>query len=467
MSIFPSYKFESKVWTLTKHHFRSIDTWLDGICKSFCVEHAWYSDALAIAAAAGKRSIFAEDDDESAGGEDSELEDEEQVVIESCKPATDGELKEQETVCLPQKSFEPEINETGTNGGKFTSEKAEIGSTKRPKRISKLRSSSTSGKEISKSLTSLESIKKSPRDLPRTYYVGKSNGWKLVKAAMDRRGWQQLPFEYQFSNRFGLKWVERRSQIDYRAHVPGQLVCHIPNNDCITTKIGLLYTLKDCFCKQSIGSAAKIHVPWLPETYDLESPADCDALIQAEKSLVRIKKEQSREQAAQTENTSSPSKSSKKSFPLTPSKLSEKQPQEVGGIWIYKPTSNNRGRGIRVLCGLDKLKEACYGSESSDNTNSTPIVKGIVQKYIEKPLLVNREGYKFDIRVYLLIARNYPTTLAFYHPGYCRLSLKPYSLDLNQLEDASVHLTNASIQKKDPIYATLKESQVSQKTSHN
>ena len=58
------------------------------------------------------------------------------------------------------------------------------------------------------------------------------------------QGWQQLPFEYQFSSRFGLKWVERRSQIDYRSHVSGQLVCHIPNNDCICTKIGLLATLR-------------------------------------------------------------------------------------------------------------------------------------------------------------------------------------------------------------------------------
>jgi hypothetical protein len=68
------------------------------------------------------------------------------------------------------------------------------------------------------------------KNIPKTYYVSKSNGWRLVKDALDKRGWQQLPFEYQFSTRFGLKWVERRSQIDYKSHTPGQLVCHIPNN---------------------------------------------------------------------------------------------------------------------------------------------------------------------------------------------------------------------------------------------
>ena len=45
--------------------------------------------------------------------------------------------------------------------------------------------------------------------------MSQSNGWKLVKEALDKRGWQQLPFEYQFSSRFGLKWVERRYVYHY------------------------------------------------------------------------------------------------------------------------------------------------------------------------------------------------------------------------------------------------------------
>ena len=90
---------------------------------------------------------------------------------------------------------------------------------------------------------SLEMQKK----LPRTYFVQKANGWRLVKAAMDKRGWQQLPFEHNFSNRFGLKWVERRGHIDYKAHTPGQLVCHIPNNDVICTKSGLMTAFRGYF----------------------------------------------------------------------------------------------------------------------------------------------------------------------------------------------------------------------------
>lgn len=73
--MFPSYKFTSTTWTLVKYHFRSLDTWLDGVCKSHCDEHPWHSDALNYLEAAGKRSIFCdacEEQDCSAGGDDVE-----------------------------------------------------------------------------------------------------------------------------------------------------------------------------------------------------------------------------------------------------------------------------------------------------------------------------------------------------------------------------------------------------------
>lgn len=277
------------------------------------------------------------------------------------------------------------------------------------------------------------------RDFSRTYYVNKTNGWRMVRDALDKRGWTQLPFDFGFSNRYGLKWVERRVSIDYVAHMPGQLVCHLPNNDIITTKIGLYSTLKDKFCRAPPGVAAPNHPPWLPHTYDLECPADCNALIQEEERLLAGgSNDHNAEQQAKSESG--------------------------GGIWIYKPSCKNRGRGIRVISGMDSLKELCYGkpmgSGGADAEHVTTLpYKGIVQKYITDPLLVMEEGYKFDIRCYLLIARNFPTTLAFYSPGYVRLALKPYSLD--SLDDCCAHLTNASVQKKEnPAYLNNKDIQV-------
>lgn len=79
---------------------------------------------------------------------------------------------------------------------------------------------------------------------------------------------------------------------------------------------------------------------------------------------------------------------------------------------------------------------------------------------MENPLLVGADGFKFDIRCYMLIARNAPTVMAFYHPGYCRLTLKPYSAAADLIDDPTIHLTNAAIQKKDPLYKENKESQI-------
>ena len=53
---FDSYKFESTAYHSIKFHYKSLDTWLEGICKSHCSEHNWNSSNLQWAP--GKSSIF-------------------------------------------------------------------------------------------------------------------------------------------------------------------------------------------------------------------------------------------------------------------------------------------------------------------------------------------------------------------------------------------------------------------------
>ena len=48
VSYHDSYKFVSTSYHSMKFHYRSIDTWLDGICKSFCHEHKWKSARHAV-----------------------------------------------------------------------------------------------------------------------------------------------------------------------------------------------------------------------------------------------------------------------------------------------------------------------------------------------------------------------------------------------------------------------------------
>lgn len=90
---------------------------------------------------------------------------------------------------------------------------------------------------------------------------------------------------------------------------------------------------------------------------------------------------------------------------------------------------------------------ACFGK----------IPRAIIQRYCINPLLV--EGYKFDIRCYMLVARTDPGYLAFYHPGYCRFTMLPYSYDPANAGDPFIHLTNAAVQKKHPNYQERKNKQ--------
>lgn len=56
-----------------QYHFKSIDTWLMGICQSHCTEHSWKRSKYQ----PGKRSIFAENQPNGNQDEDAEQEDEE------------------------------------------------------------------------------------------------------------------------------------------------------------------------------------------------------------------------------------------------------------------------------------------------------------------------------------------------------------------------------------------------------
>ena len=58
---FDSYKFTSTSYHSIKFHYRSIDTWLEGVCKSWCQEHEWRNSKVQWAP--GKNSIFNFDDD--------------------------------------------------------------------------------------------------------------------------------------------------------------------------------------------------------------------------------------------------------------------------------------------------------------------------------------------------------------------------------------------------------------------
>ncbi|XP_041479461.1 protein polyglycylase TTLL10-like [Lytechinus variegatus] len=91
VQIFDSYRFVSKSYHSMVYHFKSIDTWLQGICKSYCDEHPWTRTKYK----PGKKSIFSierkrkEEDEfeEAADASDADEEEEEEV-----KKEDDGQI---------------------------------------------------------------------------------------------------------------------------------------------------------------------------------------------------------------------------------------------------------------------------------------------------------------------------------------------------------------------------------------
>ena len=135
-------------------------------------------------------------------------------------------------------------------------------------------------------------------------------------------------------------------------------------------------------------------------------------------------------------------------------------------LWLLKPTDYNRGRGINLFNKMSTLEHylKCFkngedqpdqkGGSSSPTkaeASSVRIVKShkfVVQKYIEKPMLVDNR--KFDVRVWVLIDQD--MNLYCFKEGYIRLSSEVFSLDERTIEDKYVHLTNNAVQKYSQNY---------------
>lgn len=75
----------------------------------------------------------------------------------------------------------------------------------------------------------------------------------------------------------------------------------------------------------------------------------------------------------------------------------------------------------------------------------------IIQKYIEKPFLINKR--KFDIRVWVLV--NQDMEVFFFKEGYVRTSGSEYRLD--NCENPFVHLTNNAVQKNAGSYGKFED----------
>ena len=104
---------------------------------------------------------------------------------------------------------------------------------------------------------------------------------------------------------------------------------------------------------------------------------------------------------------------------------------KFANYWIIKPVGLSRGRGISIV------------NDIADVSYSRPVV---IQRYITNPLCFM--GYKFDLRMYILVTSFSPLDAFIYKEGLARFGSKPYILSPEALHDRRIHLTNSSVQQE-------------------
>ncbi|CAG6021134.1 unnamed protein product [Menidia menidia] len=271
------------------------------------------------------------------------------------------------------------------------------------------------------------------------FFVGGANGAEIVTSYCQSKGWQRIYDKHRVD--FKLKWCETKSSATYNNFREGeQLVYQIPNNKVLTTKIGLLNSLREY---ERVGSKIKHGKhrrlkmeDFIPTTFRMDVSEEREAFFSQ-------REEEGQRQGTQTQEETCQAVSSSEAH-----------------MWICKPTGLNQGKGISLLKGPEdvaalRLKlQRMEDSLVSGRPHQRRAQAYIVQDYIQNPLLL--KGRKFDVRSYLLIACTAPYMIFFRH-GYVRLTCDVYNPSSKNL---SAHLTNQYMQKKSPLYHLLKEDTV-------
>uniref|UniRef100_A0A8C9R668 Tubulin tyrosine ligase like 10 n=1 Tax=Scleropages formosus TaxID=113540 RepID=A0A8C9R668_SCLFO len=245
-----------------------------------------------------------------------------------------------------------------------------------------------------------------------------------LTAYCESKGWHRIYDKTRED--YTLKWCETKSVLTYYNFREGeQLLYQIPNNKVLTTKIGLLNSLRDY--EKASRTAHPGHrcrrlkmEDFFPTTFRMDIKDERDAFFSYVEGL----------------GSAEPSP------------------------WICKPTGLNQGRGIFLLRTKEDIKVFQARLESTnDNQGPRKLLTRqpqarIVQRYIQNPLLL--KGRKFDVRSFFLIACTTPYMVFFRH-GYVRLTCDLYDPKSNNL---AAHLTNQYMQKKNPLYSVVKEDTV-------
>ncbi|XP_076807145.1 uncharacterized protein LOC143450469 isoform X1 [Clavelina lepadiformis] len=119
--------------------------------------------------------------------------------------------------------------------------------------------------------------------------------------------------------------------------------------------------------------------------------------------------------------------------------FSEKATGKKPSTYIVKPDNGSQGEGIFLVNDLRDV-QSTIGSRPA-----------VVQRYIENPLLIDK--FKFDLRLYVLVARLHPVEIYLCKDGLARLCTVEYEQpNSSNIHNAFMHLTNYSLNKNSDYF---------------
>ena len=96
-----------------------------------------------------------------------------------------------------------------------------------------------------------------------------------------------------------------------------------------------------------------------------------------------------------------------------------------------KPAASSCGKGIKIV-----------GPKTQVNKKNGYVVS----QYISNPHLI--EGYKYDLRIYVVVTCFEPLKIFLFNEGLVRFATQKYTNNPKMLEKTFIHLTNYSINKR-------------------
>ncbi|XP_013398641.1 tubulin--tyrosine ligase isoform X2 [Lingula anatina] len=220
-------------------------------------------------------------------------------------------------------------------------------------------------------------------------------------------------------------WVfSTHTPVHHTGHEPGfvQIVNYYRGSGCLCRKTSMVSTL----CKQWKETGQE-PFEWLPPSFILypnitpeqEEQSDLKSFIAQKKRS--IKTDEREEFKQYFERVRSEGK---------------------GCIWIVKSAAGAKGQGVLISSDVEEI---LHFTDSKSQAH-------IVQKYLEKPLLLSGDR-KFDIRSWVLVDTQFDIYL--YKEGVLRTSSEPYNA--TDLTDLTSHLTNHCLQEHSQNYGKYEE----------